>query len=409
MKKLGLVIAALIISNAIIAQSAKFYLNATATTATSGDCSTLQQLKVTCPIPSNVGTYDSYTIALFLSSLDVPAYIYFDKAAIKSRLVGKSEFKAEVMKVDGSSDFTFDDADLKMSDLCFTPRLWKMPEVEVEVSGIGNKIIGYHWEDIWYEDSKKWVSSKIEDWDEGTSYGAGSMVIKQRPLSEGIEDKTGFVKIKPSSTDKVGFGEPNVDNTLGTLSISDTTLGFPVEFTWAFYDAASYSKEGIMQELIYAFSGKEKKTDYGIVKERSGMFGASPDAFGYMKDLSFEKAVPVNGKKGDSFDKVTFNGVQYDHISFRQNYFFDSNSYDYKLRPGMYINCYVTQVGNTIVVVTVQAADVVSEDYLHVGFSSSTANGPHKDEWFLYSLKEESISKINALIDRMLSVTTYKN
>ncbi len=401
-------IAALMISHAITGQTSKFYLNNAATTSTNGDCATLQQLKVTFPIPANVGTFDCYFINLNLSSLDVPAYIFFDKAEIKAQLVGKKEFKAEVVKADGTSDFVFDDTSLTMRDLCFVPRLWKMPEVKVEVSGTGNKIVGYHWEEVWDEDGLKWISTKVEDWDAGVTSGAASMIIKQRPLSDGIEDATGFISVKPAQSEKMEFGEPEVAGAISTLSITDNSLGYPVEFVWSVYDAAEYSKETIMEELILAMNGRTKETEDGIFTERSGLFGAFMDAHAYMGAIAFDKAVSVKGKSSKSFVKATFNGTGFEHVAFRQSSYFLKETYSNKLEPGMYLNCYVTQVGNKIVLTTVKACDVIAEDYLHVSFGNESVEGPEKSAWFSSKIKDENLPQIDGLIDRILSSTTYK-
>lgn len=407
MKKLILAALALFFIGNVNAQSTKFFMNNTAATSANGDCATLQQLKISFPVPANVSSFDCYFINLNLSSLDVPAFIFFDKADIQSKLAGKKEYKAEIVKANGTSDFTFDDTSLTMRDLCFVPRLWQMSQLEIEVAGTGHKITGYHWEDQWDEDKAMWISDKVADWDDGVVYGSGTFTLKQQPLTDGIEDATGYLKVKPGGTTNTGFEEPVVAGALTTIGILDTSTGVPVQFIWSVFDAAEYSKDYLKSELIIAFNGKEKETDIGIVKERSGFFGAYMDAYQTWRDFEFKKKIAVKGKLADAFSQVTFAGNNYEHICFRQNWYFDHQTYEYRLKPGVYINCYIMQKGDRVILITAEASDMLTDYYQHVAFSGDDSESGKENEWFSARVTDQNLSSIDALVDKTVSATTY--
>jgi len=376
------------------AQTARFFINGSATSSVTGDCSSLKQMKVSFPVPANVATYDEYYINLQLSSLDVPAYLYFSKEDIAVYLKGKKEYVAEIITADLASDFTFDDNALSMKDICFLPRVWKMPEVKIDVQGVGYKITGYHFEAVWNEQKNAWIETKIPDWDNGTIYGTGSIAVKQQPLSDGISDINGVINVKPQG-EKVSFGEPDAAEALGTLLITDESSGYPVEYTFAYYDADTLTKEMIENELLFAIGGKES----------SSLFGAYMDIFSYLRDLKHDSREPWKGNKQDKFSPVTISGVSYDKIVYRQKWSFESSTYTNKLVPGNFIQFYVAQCGTYVVVVQVKATDVLSEDYESVSFSQ-----PEKElnpEWFSKVLSESDMNEIDQKASGILQTAKY--
>lgn len=376
------------------AQVVKFSLNGNPANATAGDCGTLKDLEITCPIPANVSSFDCYYIYLQLSSLDVPAYVYFSKEDIATYLKGKTQYTAAIIKSDLTSEFEFDDNLVSMKDLCFLPRIWKQTELSLTVHGAGFKIIGSHYETVWDDHQAKYITSTINDWDKGTNYGTGKFILKQQPLSEGISDPMGILNVKPANTANLTIQLADITNTESALFITDESLGFKIEFGYAIYADTTYSKEEIKAEIL-------KLNTEG---DRVSIYGGFEDAFNFMQNVSTEIRLPYNNSTQNAFSTKNFNGVTFEYIPFLQKHYFESDSYNIKLKAGMYLNFYVAQVGKYIIMINVTTRDVLNSEYESASFRAIPQE-ENTAEWFSHHLTPENIKAIDAVISNVMEST----
>jgi hypothetical protein len=391
-KKLFAIIYLGILSAATFAQEAKFYVNKATTTGTECDCGTIKSIKVTIPIPSGVASYDGYYLYMSLNSIDVPAYIYFEKKDIAAKLSGKKEYTAYLLKDDGSSDFTFEDAAFTKKDMCTTPRMWGMTEMVMDASGAGYKLIGSHYEDKWNEYYKKWESTKIDDWDEGVSYGTGSLKVKQRPLSEGFSDDKGVINVKASNADSASYSVSADFSLNGALSIVDKSDVFKTEITYAYFDQQTFSYDALKTEVTNSMSGKFQ---VGV---------ESP--FYYLRDVSLVDKKEIAGKSL-GLTKTTINGTEYETVSYYQTLSFEhSGGGGYSIKPGVYATFYIAKIGKYSLIIMAKTEDEIEENTLHTSFGEKPNNIENK--WFTVHFKESDISKIDKIVEKWLNATTYK-
>ncbi|MCX6311928.1 MAG: hypothetical protein NT084_09885, partial [Bacteroidetes bacterium] len=383
-----------LLSNFANAQDAKFFVDKATTVSTTCDCATIKSIKVTIPIPSNVSTFDNYTLYVNLSSLDVPTYISFEKKDITAKLVGKKEYSAYLLKEDGTSDFTFDDAAFSKKDLCSTPRMWGMKEMTMEASGAGYKITGYHYEDKWNEYYKKWESTKLTDYDEGVGYGSGSLTIKQTPLSDGFSDETGLITVKAANTDSCSYSISEDLQLKGALRIEDNSEDFQTTVTYAYFDDQTFSYDALKDELNKSMSGKFQVGD------------ESP--FYYLRDVMSTQKKEIPGKSS-SFSKTTINGTSYETASYYQSFYFAHRSGGgYEIKAGVYATFYLTKVGKYSLVILVQTKDIIELN------TSSTSFGEEPDakevdaKWFTSHFTESDFPKMDKIAEKWMKATTYK-
>lgn len=368
MKKIFLIAVLLNCASFLVnAQESKFYINKATVTSADCDCKTIKSIKVTIPLPSGLAAFDNYLLFINLSSLDVPTYISFDKKDIAAKLVGKKEYTAYLLKEDGTSDFTFDDVVFSKKDLCSTPRMWGMTEMVMEASGIGYKIIGSHWEDKWNEYYKKWESTKIDDWDEGVSYGLGSLAIKQAPLSDGFYDENEFIFVKAANTDSASYSISSEVEVKGQLAIEDKSEEFKTTISYAYFQNQGNSFEDLKNVVLQALSAK---------------FQVGPvHNFYWLQNmqLAAKKEIPV---KSTEFSKVTINGISYETVAYAQNKTKDSSPYNPSDIPGFYATYYLAKVG--------------TYDLIIVSFTDGI------------DPTDVIIKKIDQITTKWLNATTYK-
>jgi hypothetical protein len=393
MKKHFLILALIsIVALNTFSQTSNFYVNKATTVGTNCDCGTIKSIKVTIPLPASFAAFDGYYLYVSMNSLDVPAYIYFDKKNIAAKLFGKKEYTAYLLKDDGSSDFTFGDANVSLKDLCITPRMWGMAEMGMEASGAGYKILGYHYEDKWNEYYKKWESTKLEDWDEGVAYGSGSLTIKQRPLSEGFSDEKDFIIVKANNTDSCSYSVSSDYSLKGALSIVDKSEIYKTDITYAYFDDQTFSYEALKTEVTNSMSGKFQ---VGV---------ESP--FYYLRDVSLADKKTIPGKSAN-FSKTTINGIDYETISYYQTLSFErSGGGGYNIKPGVYASFYIAKIGKYSVIIMAKTNDVIEENTLHISFGEKPAT--IEDKWFTVHFKESDIPKIDKTTEKWISATTYK-
>lgn len=348
-------------------QTSKFYVNKAATVSSECSCSTLKSIKVTFPIPAGVGSFDGYYLYVTLNSLDVPAYVFFDKKSIAAKLVGKKEYSAFLLKEDGTSDFTFEDVALSLRDICTTPRMWGKTEVTLDATGAGYKIKGYHWEDKWNEYYKKWESKKIEDWDEGVAFGEGTLTVAQRPLSEGFSDDNDFILVKASNVDSCSYSVSNEIEVKGALSIEDKSQEFQTNITYAYFQNQGNSYDELKKIVLQALSGK---------------FQVGPvHNFYWLMNMKLDAQKVISGKSTE-FSKVVINGVSYETASYAQNKTKDSSPYNPSDIGGFYATYYLAKVGTYDVIIVSLTTDVNPTD--------------------------DVLKKIDEITAKWLNATTYK-
>lgn len=362
------------LANLSYAQEAKFYVNKSATVATNCDCPNTSTIKVTFPVPANVGSYDLYQFYINLSSLDVPATIGFDKAEIAAKLAGKKEFTAYLLKEDGSSDFYFEDVYLEKRDLCSSPRMWGMTEMEMEAGSAGYKVIGFHYEDTWNEYYKRWDSKKFEDWDEGVAYSSGSLIIKQTPLSEGFSDLTEIINVKTQNTDSCSYSvSENIDEK-GSLSIQDNSQDFQATITYAIWGGGEETYNAVKESVIISLSGKFQVGPVHNFNQLEGM------------QTGVEKKI---NDKSSSFSTVTFNGISYETVS------------HCRTKTGFYATFYITRFGEY----TVLIVSITNEIYEMKRKGNSLMDG--EELVYQFELTDENIKQVDAINEKWLTATTY--
>ncbi len=372
-------------ANIIVGQTSNFYVNKATSVATECDCANLKSVKVTIPIPANVKTFDAYYLFLSPSSLDVSAYIYFDKAAIASKLAGKKEYTAFAIKDDGTSDFTFEDAYFAMRDLCSTPRMWGMSSVDVSATGAGYKIIGNHWEDVWNEQSEKWISTKIDDWDEGAAYGEGYLIVAQRPLSDGFSDENNVITVKAENTDSARYWVSQDVLVKGALAIDDNSDIFKTEIQYAYFDDATLSYDKLKEAVRNSVSGKFQ---VGI-----------ENPFYDLRDISSKNQKTLKGKSAD-FTKITLNGVIYENLSYCQVSGENVSTYESK-QPGYYADFYLAKIGSYNIIIVSKTDEIVEKIPGMSMMDSATYR-------YDFKMTDENIAKIDAVTRKWISATSYK-
>ena len=376
------------VSSLINAQDAKFYINKSTTSGSDCDCATIKSIKVTIPIPTSLGGFDGYYLYVSLSSLDVPAYIYFEKKDIASKLTGKKEYSAFLLKEDGSSDFTFEDANFSKKDMCTTPRMWGMTEMIMEASGAGYKIIGSHWEDKWNEYYKKWESTKIDDWDDGIAYGSGSLTVKQRPLSEGFTDEKEFITVKASNTDSASYSVSENYLQNGALSIIDKSDEFQTDLYYAYFDDQTMSYEKLKEAIINSMSGKFQ---VGV-----------ENPFYDLRYISLPNKTDITSRPSNAFTKITLNGVNYERASYRQiasieqssNYGSNDNE------KGFYADFYISKVGSNNIIILSLTNEITEKIS-----GMSMMDKPTLKH--IFKLTDENVAKVDKITNKWLSSTNY--
>lgn len=348
-------------------QTSRFYVNKATTVSSECSCSTLKSIKVTIPIPAGVSSFDGYYLYITLNSIDVPAYIFFDKKSIASKLVGKKEYSAFLLKEDGTSDFTFEDMALSLKDICSTPRMWGKTEVTLDASGAGYKIIGYHMEDKWNEYYKKWESTKTEDWDEGVAFGEGVLTIAQRPLSEGFSDENDFILVKASDVDSCSYSVSSEVEVKGALSIEDKSKEFQTDITYAYFQNQGNSYEELKKIALQAMSGK---------------FQVGPvHNFYWLMNMNLDAKKVVPGKSSE-FSKIVINGISYETASYAQNKTKENSSYNPSDIGGFYATYFIAKVGTYDVIIVSLTKDIEPTD--------------------------DVLKKIDEITFKWLNATTYK-
>lgn len=319
------------------AQSSKFFVNKSTAANSNCDCKTVTSIKVTIPIPANVASFDSYLLYINLSSLDVPASISFEKKDIASKLAGKKEYTAYLLKEDGSSDFYFDDVFFSKKDLCSTPRMWGMTEMTMEAGSAGYKIIGHHFEDTWNEYYNRWDNKEIEDWDEGTVYGeAEPLSIKEAPLSDGFYDENEFILVKSVNTDSASYSISSEVEAKGQLAIEDNSQDFKTTISYAYFQNQGNSFEDLKNIVLQALSAK---------------FQVGPvHNFYWLQNMQLTAKKEIAGKSS-TFSTVTINGVSYETTSYAQNKTKESSSYNPSDIGGFYATYYLSKVGKYDVII----------------------------------------------------------
>lgn len=366
----------------VSAQNVKFFVSKSASIGLECDCKATTSIKVVFPVPSNVGTFDSYEFYLNLSSLDVPATIGFDKNEIAAKLVGKKEFSAYLLLEDGGSDFYFEDVYLEKKDLCANPRMWGITDLQIDGVGVGYKIIGYHYEDTWNDYYSRWDSKKFEDWDEGIAHGEGSITMTQAPLSYGFTDLYDIITIKAANTDSASFSVSEDIAMNGAISIVDKSQEFTTNIYYATWAGGDATYNEFKEEVQASITGQ---LQVGPVHE-----------FYFLRNMQEGREVVVPGKT-DSYSKVTFNGIPYETISHCRTES-DSNT-DYE--QGFYSTFYIYRSGEyTSVIVS-----ITSEEFTLKSKGSSLTDGSEK----IYSVKmnEETIKKIDEINAKWLNATAY--
>ncbi len=356
------------VSISINAQTSKFFVNKATTANSNCDCKTVTSIKVTIPIPANVTSFDSYLLYVNLSSLDVPASIGFEKKEIASKLAGKKEYTAYLLKEDGSSDFYFDDVFLSKKDLCGTPRMWRMTEMTMEAGSAGYKIIGHHYEDTWNEYYKRWDNKEIEDWDEGVVYGEAEPIsIKQAPLSDGFYDENEFIFVKAANTDSASYSISSEVEAKGQLAIEDNSQDFKTTISYAYFQNQNNSFEELKNTVLNALSAKYQVGPVHNFYELQNM------------QLTAKKEI---AGKSSTFSTVTINGVSYETASYAQNKTKESSSYNPSDIGGFYATYYLAKVGKYDVIV--------------VSFTNNI------------DPTDSNIKKIDEINSKWLNATTYK-
>jgi hypothetical protein len=376
MKKILLIAVILnCVSFLVNAQESKFYVNKATVTSADCDCKTIKSIKVTIPLPSGLAAFDSYLLFINLSSLDVPTYISFDKKDIAAKLVGKKEYIAYLLKEDGTSDFTFDDVAFSKKDLCSTPRMWGMTEMVMEASGAGYKIIGSHWEDKWNEYYKKWESTKIDDWDEGVSYGSGSLTIKQAPLSDGFSDLSEIITVKAENTDSCSYSVSEEVDANGSLSIIDNSQEFKTDIYYGIWSGGENSYNIVKQSVLSSVGGKYQIGPVHNFYELYGMGNGE------------EKVLPG---KSNVFKNVTINGTSYETIS------------HCRTKTGFYATFYITRLGDYTILIT----SLTNEIFEFKAKGLSLMDG--KVLIYQFELTDKNIERIDLINEKWLNATTYK-
>jgi len=376
MKKILLINVILICVIFIVnAQESKFYVNKATVTSNNCDCKTIKSIKVTIPLPTGLTAFDNYLLYINLSSLDVPTYISFDKKDIASKLLGKKEYTAYLLKDDGTSDFTFDDAAFSKKDLCSNPRMWGMTEMVMEASGIGYKIIGSHWEDKWNEYYKKWESTKFDDWDEGVTYGSGSLIIKQAPLSDGFSDLSEIITVKAENTDSCSYSVSEDVDAKGSLTIVDNSQDFKTEIFYGIWSGGDQTYKTVKENVLNSISGKYQVGPVHNFYELYGM------------DKGVEKVIQEKSKE---FKNVTINGYNYETIS------------HCRTKTGFYATFYITRQGDNTILIT----SLTNEIFEMKAKGPSLMDG--EELVYKFELTDKNIERIDLINEKWLKATTYK-
>ncbi len=352
-----------------LAQDVKFFVNKSTAISSNCDCKTLSSIKAVFPIPSNVASFDSYQLYIELNSLDVPATIGFNKSEIASKLAGKKEFTAFVIKEDGTSDFYFEDDYLDKKDLCGNPRMWGMTELSITGSGVGFHITGYHTESVWNDYYSRWDTKKIEDWDEGSLHGEGEIKLSQQPLSEGFTDEYEIITVKAQETDSASFSTSEDIDQKGNLMIEDKSgeLTTRIYFaTWAGGDATY------------------KETKDAVISSLSGKFQVGPvHNFYQLEGMQSGKVIALN-PNSNGFTNITYNGTTYETIS------------HYRTNPGFYATFYITRSGDyTTLILSITKEEFQGDPMRSSSYQLNKAIAP------------EMISTINKLNEKWLNATTF--
>jgi len=363
------------------AQTVRFFVNKSASLASTCDCKTTDNIKVTFPVPPNVATFDSYSFYLILSSLDVPATISFDKKEIAEKLAGKKEFSAFLLKEDGSSDFYFDDVYLEVKDLCSVPRMWNITTLEIEGGSAGYKITGKYSEDVWNDYYNRWDSKTFDAWDDGEGFGSGMFSMNQAPMSDGFTDLYDIITVKAANTDSASFNLSEDLDMKGSISIVDKSQEFTTEITYATWAGGDATYNEIKANVENSIGGK---------------FQVGPiHNFYTLRNMQEGTAFDLSGKS--NYTKVSFNGIMYETISVART---DSQS-ENEDQQGFYATYYISRMGDyttLIVSLTEELFELKSK-------GPSLMDGSEKI--YHFKLSAENCKRIDTINEKWLNATSY--
>ena len=383
MKKILFICITLIVSSGFVnSQTLKFFVNKGTTSSTNCSCKTTKSIKITFPVPINVVSYDQYSFYLSLSSLDVTASVSFEKKDIASKLVGKNEFSAYLIKEDSTSDFYFDDAYLSLVDLCINPRMWGIQNLEIEGGSVGYKKIGEYTETVYNEYYKRWDTKTFDEWDEGTVYATGVFNMEQAPLSDGFSDMYNLITVKAENTDSTTFSISEDLENKGSLCITDKSEEFETTITYATWGGGDETYSTIKKNIENSIGGK---------------FQVGPvHTFYELRGMQAGRELVIPGKT-NGYSKATFNGVTYETIAHARTEVAEKDIY----AKGFYSTFYILRSGDyTTLIVS------ITEEMSHKKPKGLSLMDGY-ETIYTFKITEENCRKVDKITEKWLNATTY--
>ena len=339
----------------------KFYTNNGATLITETKCSEYKDITVKVPVPANVSTYDAFTVKVLLSSLDVKAIYEFNKNKIQSKLAGKSEVSLLLISADGkNSDFKFGDGCMTNADFCENPRKWNMDKITATVKTAGWMILSYNTESRWDDYKGAWISEQVPVWDEGEAFSEGVLTINQIPLSDGIQDESKKLSVKPPNLSNSTFWtyDPNdvYNDYEGGIRVTDNSLGEDLVIKILYFNESKHTLDFVKSDLLKLFTSADKtelKWEY-------------MDYFDYNNKLEYQAPLSLK-KTTKDYETVNIEGKDFFHFVYNQKQH-ASAYYPNPSMPAMRVHIYIYYKAPYIVVVS----SWITDDLLNKGAETIT-------------------------------------
>lgn len=350
-------------------------------------CSDLGELWVSVPIPANVGTYDGFSVTIYLSSINYNLLCFFDKDKIKTKLVGKKTIDLFVLGPEGTVQTDFGDKTV-YNDLCNTPRIKGIKNFEVIVTSYTQMIKEIQTVTEWDERQNAYITRKKPIWKEGEPVSKSKFTIIQTDLDEGIKDSKGnfIVKIPNLSQTKIQNSDKNSRFEKSQITLTDKSLGKDVKIRIVELNSQSMTFEQVIKDFEDWMNDKKVDADIyyrGIISDK----------------LNENRRAKFNGVKDKSFTDFSVGSLTGKVITWYQSRQFitEPGQQGSTLVPALFSKVYMFKNGEKIFMASVFIEDELSSEGKNAAFGFKM-----KPEWFTVQFTDEEAVNADKILVKIL-------
>lgn len=365
----------------------------------------LTELKVNVPVPPEVGNFDVFIYHIKASNDDYYSDIKFTKEEIKSKLVGKKEVTLTLLGTDGHYGYY---------DLCEYPRREGVTFITLMICGEGGEILRYNEETYYDKYRQVLVTEDVPVWDKSTKYQYENSVIKikQKPLTDGIEDNKKVITITPKDLKSCPIMTYyDLDN----WDLKDNDNNLVKDYDGSLVVESLFPYELSVYFLYYKADMQTLKTDIQTFLNKNTYWDAKYNWIYYFQRSIYnrwiypEKRTKFNGEKTEDFVDVTIEGKEFATMPYAQKFSFNSDEGDgSKLIPGSFIDFYLIESEPYTLVVF----GVLQEKLSDKGKNAKWQEAPlpftfEPADYFEFRLTDEEMTKAQEIIRNIVGSVKF--